>query len=378
MPPILPIQYLTTISLGSGAIRTLRAALDSLGILRPLIVTDRGVMGTAAFRATREAIGTECPVYGDTPQNPTEDAVEDAVKRYLEESCDGLIALGGGSPIDLAKGVALLTTHPAPLGQYALIRGGVAKIRPTVAPIIAIPTTAGTGSEVGRGALITLRDGNKLGLISPHLIPKQAICDPDLTLTLPPRLTAATGMDALAHCIETFLSPRDNPVADAIALDGAGRAWRHVERATAVGSDPAARREMMTASLMGGLCFQKGLGAVHSLSHALGAIKSPTLHHGTLNAILLPPVLRANRPHVAEKLVRLARALDLPADTDLAAAIERLNERLGIGNSLAALGVTPAMLPRVVDGALADHSHGTNPFQPTADQYRAMLDSVMR
>ncbi len=371
------MQYLTSITLAAGAVSTLAETLRNLGVKKPLLVTDQGVVRTPAYARVMDAAGMGMAVFADTPSNPTEEAVEDALAVYQHEGCDSVVALGGGSPIDLAKAVALLATHQPPLSKYALILGGVGRITAAVAPIIAIPTTAGTGSEVGRGALITLRDGRKLGLISPHIIPKQAICDPEITLSLPPRLTAATGMDALAHCIETFLSPRLNPVADAIALDGAGRAFRNIEKAARDGTDLAARQEMMTASLMGGLCFQKGLGAVHSLSHALGAIKEPSLHHGTLNAVLLPPVLRANRPHTQDKFERLLAAMGLPADGDLPGEIERLNARLGIPATLSAMGVTAAMVPRVVEGALADHSHATNPFQPSASQYGEILATVM-
>ena len=371
------IQYLTNITLAPGAVASLDGVLRGLGVKKPLLVTDQGVLRTAAYDKVVKAAGLNMAVYADTPSNPTEEAVEDALAVYQHEGCDCVVALGGGSPIDLAKAVALLATHAPPLTQYALVLGGLARITSAVAPIVAIPTTAGTGSEVGRGALITLRDGRKLGLISPFIIPKHALCDPEITLSLPPRLTAATGMDALAHCIETFLSPRLNPVADAIALDGAGRAFRHIEVATREGSNLAARQEMMTASLMGGLCFQKGLGAVHSLSHALGAIKEPSLHHGTLNAVLLPPVLRANQAHTQDKYARLAAAMGLPQGADLADEIAALNQRLGIPSRLSDMGVTRAMLPRVVEGALADHSHATNPFQPTAAQYAEILASVM-
>ncbi|NDF03624.1 MAG: iron-containing alcohol dehydrogenase, partial [Betaproteobacteria bacterium] len=218
------INYLTRIEFDFGSSQMLPQLTRELGIQRPLVVTDAFLWQSDMMKGLISLIANLRPiVFFETPENPTEAALEQAVKAYEENGCDGVIAVGGGSPIDLAKGVALLATHEGPLSQYALILGGLNRITAKVAPLIAIPTTAGTGSEVGRGALITLHDGRKLGFISPHLIPRVAVCDPLLTLTLPPRLTAATGMDALTHCIETFLSPRVNPPADAIALDGAKR-----------------------------------------------------------------------------------------------------------------------------------------------------------
>jgi alcohol dehydrogenase class IV len=273
--------------------------------------------------------------------------------------------------------VALLATHDGPLGRYAAIRGGLALITPAVAPVIAIPTTAGTGSEVGRASLITLADGTKLGIISAHLIPKLAICDPDLTLGLPPALTAATGLDALSHCIETFLSPRFNPPAEAIALDGAARIWRNLERAVTKGDDLAARTELMMGALQGGLTFQKGLGAVHALSHALGGLPSPVLHHGTLNAILMPPVLRFNTPAAGDKIRRMGEAIGLPAGADLADELDALNRRLRIPAGLRTLGVPESALAEIVDKALADHSHATNPRPASAGDYAALLREVM-
>ncbi len=370
------ISYLTTIEFGTGSISGLPKQLDMLAIDRPLIVSDRGLERTGLVERTRSLCPDGAPVFLDVPTNPTEAASLAALDVYKAGDCDGLVAIGGGSPIDLAKAVALLATHPGPLEQYAAIYGGVPKIA-TVAPLIAIPTTAGTGSEVGRAALITLDDGRKLGFISPHLIPRRAICDPDLTLGLPPYLTAATGLDAFSHCVETLLSPRFNPPAEAIALDGAGRIWRSLERAVADGGDIDLRSEMMMGALEGGLTFQKGLGAIHALSHALGGLKEPSLHHGTLNAILLPPVIRFNAPVCGGKLDRLKAAIGLVAAADLAAEIEALNARIGIPPGLKTLGLPEAVLPWVVERALADHSHATNPREATADDYRCMLDAVM-
>lgn len=368
------ITYLTTIRFGAGTLAELPEDLDALGLRRPLVVTDRGVAAAGLVERLFAAMGGRPPIVFDgVPSNPTEAAALEGLALYRGEGCDGVIGFGGGSPIDLAKAVAILATHPEPLARYAVIDGGLARITERVAPVIAIPTTAGTGSEVGRGSLMNLSDGRKVGLISPHLIPRRAVCDPDLTLGLPPGLTAATGMDALSHCIETFLSPRLNPPADAIALDGAGRIVRHLERAVRDGSDAEARAELMMGALMGGMTFQKGLGAVHGLSHALGSLREPSLHHGLLNAVLLPPVLRFNAGAIGDKAGRLATAMELPPDADLAGFVEALNARIGLPPSLAGLGIPEALVPEIAAKAERDHSTPTNPRPVTAADYERIL-----
>jgi alcohol dehydrogenase class IV len=310
--------------------------------------------------------------------------VRAAVDVYRREGCDGLIAVGGGSSIDLAKGVAIAATHPGPLKTYATIEGGSALITPAVAPLIAVPTTAGTGSEVARGAIVIVDDGRKLGFHSWSLMPKAALLDPALTLALPPALTAATGMDAIAHCLETFMAPAVNPPADGIALDGLARGWAHIERATRNGQDRDARWAMMSASMQGAMAFQKGLGCVHSLSHSLGGV-NPRLHHGTLNALFLPAVIRFNAGADSiqreQRLQRMAQAMGIGGcdsqGTELAEAVRALNARLGLPTGLAALGVTPDVFERVIDGAMADHCHKTNPRIATREDYRAMLQASM-
>ncbi|MGA7815320.1 iron-containing alcohol dehydrogenase [Caballeronia sp.] len=377
------IFYLTHIHLGFDALANLDSECEHIGIKRPLIITDKGVVAAGlAGRAINalKASARPIPVFDETPSNPTEAMVLKAAALYKSEGCDGLIAVGGGSSIDLAKGVAIAATHPGALTEYATIEGGSNKITSQAAPLIAVPTTAGTGSEVARGAIIILDDGRKLGFHSWHLLPKSAICDPELTFGLPPMLTAATGMDAIAHCIETFLAPAFNPPADGIALDGLERAWAHIERATHDGQDRDARLNMMSASMQGGMAFQKGLGCVHSLSHPMGGLVvngRTGLHHGTLNAVVLPAVLRFNEsaPSVVQdqRFARMRRVMNLPAGADIAQAVHDLTERLGLPTHLSQMGVETSMFDKVIKGALADHCHKTNPREASADDYRRML-----
>lgn len=372
------IGYLTTTIFDFSAIKSLPTELEALGIHRPLLVTDAGVQGAGiAAQVLTHLDPTTVAVFAGTPPNPTEEAVREGVVAYRDGGCDGVIALGGGSPIDLAKGVALAATHEGPLEQYAAILGGVGKITAKVAPVIAIPTTAGTGSEVGRGALINLTNGSKLALISPYLIPKRAICDPELTLGLPPLLTAATGIDALTHCIETFLSPLVNPPAEAIALDGAQRAWRFIQRAVTNGTDREARWEMMMAALEGGLTFQKGLGAVHSLSHAAGALRSPTLHHGMLNGVFLPHILRFNAQSVGNKYEKLRDIFCIARETDLATAVSDLVQSLKLPATLSQMGFEASHIPQVVVRALADHSNATAPRKASAEEFEGLLRAAL-
>jgi len=375
------ILYITNILIDFGVLSQLQAECERVGIRRPLIVTDAGVKAAGLLdKATAALPGLQPAVFDQTPSNPTEAAVRAAVAVYQSQGCDGLIALGGGSAIDCAKGVAIACTHEGPLKTYATIEGGSPKITDRVPPLIAVPTTAGTGSEVARGAIVIVDDGRKLGFHSWHLVPKTALLDPELTLGLPPMLTAATGMDAIAHCMETFMAPPFNPPADGIGLDGLARGWAHIERATKNGQDRDARLNMMSASMQGAMAFQKGLGCVHSLSHSLGGV-NPRLHHGTLNAVFLPAVIRFNAEAESMKkdnrLQRMAHAMGLSSGGDVAEAVTDMNARLGLPTGLAAMGVTPDLFDKVIEGAMADHCHKTNPRLATADDYRAMLQAAL-
>jgi alcohol dehydrogenase class IV len=371
------INYVTQIQFDFGAVRLLRQECERVGITRPLIVTDQGVKAAGVLQKALDALG-DLPhaVFDQTPSNPTEAAVRAAAALYREQRCDGLIAVGGGSAIDCAKGVAIAATHEGPLSHYATIEGGSPPISERVAPLIAVPTTSGTGSEVARGAIIIVDDHRKLGFHSWHLVPRSAICDPELTLGLPAMLTAATGMDAIAHCMETFMAAAFNPPADGIALDGLARGWAHIERATRNGQDAEARRQLMSASMQGAMAFQKGLGCVHSLSHSLGGV-NPRLHHGTLNAMFLPAVVRFNAEaesvRAERRLERMAHAMGLASGGDIPEAIRDMNARLGLPTGLAAMGVERSQFTPVIGGALKDHCHGTNPRLASAEDYEQML-----
>lgn len=267
------INYVTQIQFDFGACSLLQQECDRLGIRHPMVVTDAGVRAAGIVDQVLKHLRNPQPdIYDQTPPNPNETAVRQAASQYREGGFDGIIAIGGGSAIDLAKGVAICGTHEGALKSFAVVEGGSERITAATAPVIAIPTTAGTGSEVGRGAILILEDGRKVGLLSPHLVPKSAICDPELTLGLPAKMTAATGMDALSHCLETFMSAAFNPPADGIALDGLRRGWLNIEQATRSPGDREARMNMMSASMQGAMAFQKGLGCVHSLSHSLGGL----------------------------------------------------------------------------------------------------------
>lgn len=376
------INYITQIQFDFGAVALVQQECDRIGIRRPMIVTDAGVRAAGLVDRVLAHLSnpSQVGIFDQTPPNPNEAAVLAAANQYRDGAFDGIIAVGGGSSIDLAKGVAVCATHIGPLKTFAAIEGGVARITSATAPVIAIPTTAGTGSEVGRGAVLILDDGRKVGVLSPYVVPKSAICDPELTLGLPAVMTAATGMDAIAHCMETFMASAFNPPADGIALDGLWRAWRNIEIATREPSNREARMNMMSASMQGALAFQKGLGCVHSLSHSLGGY-DPRLHHGTLNAIFLPAVIAFNQSAESmqkeNKLARMAYAMGVADAAEIGSAIRAMTGRLGLPAGLGELGISRDMFPKIIVGALADHSHNTNPRRASEQDYFELLESSL-
>lgn len=361
-----------------GAIAALPDALSQRGVTRPLIITDEGLTGhgivdrvLAAFPA-----GQDVAVFDGIPPNPTIGGIDAACAVYGERGCDGIVALGGGSVLDSGKALRVAVTHPGPIIDYLK---DPSKITAAVAPYITVPTTSGTGAEVTFGGGIHPEPGaHQLGIRSPHVKPDLAICDPDLTLTLPPVLTAATGMDAFGHCVEGFLSNNPNPPAEAIALDGIARVVAHVERATADGGDRDARGQMMMAALQGGFAIYMGLGPIHTLGHIFA--DSP-LHHGALITASAPAVMRfyaANADAALEdRLARLREVMGLAAGADIAAAITDLNTRLGLTSSVRELGYPDTDIDVLAGLAMEVHFNATAPRAPTRAEYRGIIADAL-
>jgi 4-hydroxybutyrate dehydrogenase len=376
------LTFRNTTEFDFGAIQHLAGTLKQHGIMRPLLCTDKGLVDVGVIDTIRGVIPNDIAttIFDGTPENPTQSAIEAAASLYTENDCDGVLAVGGGSSIDLAKGVALRVTHEGDFMQYTAGIGGRDAIG-EVAPLVAIPTTAGTGSEVSTGSVVIMDNGEKLIFASDNLVPRTAICDPELTLGLPARLTAATGMDAVTHCIEAVLSPAVNPPAEAVGLDGLRRSLGDgaLKAAVADGSDRDARWNMMMASTEGALAFTKGLGTVHSMSHACGALPHLQLHHGTLNAIFLPTLLRfnADAPGVQEKYTRIREAMRVPESTDLADYIEQLNADIGLPANLAEMGVTTDDFPFLVEHAAKDVCNFSNSKPVTPEDFPVLYEQAM-
>jgi len=373
------MNFLTTCIFDHGAIAKLGATLTGFGVSRPMVITDPGIKAVGLLNTVLENLGMEpAAVFADTVANPTEDQAIAVAEQYNAANADGLVALGGGSAMDLTKAVGLLASQGGPLEKYAAITGGAKHIG-KLPPLIAVPTTAGTGSEVSVGMITTMNNGRKETFASPHLIPATAICDPDLTLGLPALLTAATGMDAVTHCIEAVLTPAVNPPAEGVGYDGLNRAIKNnaLQRAVADGSDKDARWNMMMASYEGALAFTKGLGSVHALSHAAGRLKEKKLHHGTLNAIFLPHLLRFNEGAAPEKYDRLKFAMGLSQNADLGDEIAKLNEAIGIPNTLSAIGVEASDGPGIVEFALNDLAHRGNARPAEQGDYERIFEQAL-
>ena len=373
------MNFLTNCIFDHGAVEKLPKVLQSFSASRPMVITDPGIKAVGLLDTVLAHLGLQpAAVFSETVANPTEDQAIAVAELYKQADADSLIALGGGSAMDLTKAVGLLASQGGPLEKYAAISGG-AKFIQKLPPLIAIPTTAGTGSEVSVGMITTMNNGRKETFASPHLIPATAICDPDLTLGLPPLLTAATGMDAVTHCIEAVLTPAINPPAEGVGYDGLHRAVRSgaLKRAVADGSDTAARWDMMMASYEGALAFTKGLGSVHALSHAAGRLKEKKLHHGTLNAIFLPHLLRFNEGAAPEKYTRLRFAMGLNETANLGDYVEELIAEIGIPTTLKSIGVVAEDGPGIVEYALNDLAHRGNARPATQADYEKIFELAL-
>jgi 4-hydroxybutyrate dehydrogenase len=371
-------SFPTTIVFGAGAVRVVGDHVKRLGGKRALLVCDAGVVKVGIAERVRsllEEAGVAAAVFSEVDPNPVEKNVFDGVAAYKAHDAGCVVAVGGGSPLDAAKLIALKVTHDRPLVDYDDATGGDRFIGANVPPIVAIPTTAGTGSEVGRSGVVTLAaTGRKTVIFSPHLLARAALLDPELTRSMPARVTAATGFDALTHCLEAYCSLGDHPMADAIALGGLELCAAHIVRAVTHGDDLAARGGMMKAAMMGAVSFQKGLGACHSLAHPLSSEKG--LHHGLANALCLPAVVDFNEKVVQGKLDRIRILLD-PKAASCGEALRTLRARIGLPAGLGAEGVTEADIPKLATKAFEDACHRCNPRPVTRDDlatlYRASL-----
>ena len=359
----------TSILYGPGTVGELRDRLASLGAVRPLVVTDSGLVKTKAFGYALAAIGEDVAVFSGIQSNPTEDQAEAAACVFAEQHCNSVIGLGGGSAIDVAKVIRLRIKRPDWTLRQPVPSDAVGRL----APFIAIPTTAGTGSEVGRSSVITI-DGRKRVIFHPALLANLVILDPELTVDLPANLTAATGADALTHCIESFTSPAFHPLCDGIALEGIHLIAQSLRRAVEQPDDLDARGKMLVAATMGGIAFQKDLGAAHSLAHPLSALCG--LHHGLANAMVLPAVMKFNAARKSGVYARVAQAMGVEADRAIE-AVQSLLCDIGLTPGLQAHGVKESQLDELADQALEDSCHQTNPVPVTRADLYALYREAM-
>jgi 4-hydroxybutyrate dehydrogenase len=378
-------SFPTRILFGEGSVADAGPETVRLGGRTALIVTDRGVRGAGLVEEVQRALekaGVGSAVFDEISTNPTEAEVEAGSTAYADAEADVIVGLGGGAPLDVSKLIRLRTSHHLPLAEYDDAIGGDAKIIEPMPPLVAIPTTAGTGSEVGRSAVVTVAaTRRKTVVFSPRLLADVAILDPVLTLTLPPRITAATGFDALTHNIEAYCAKGDHPMADAIALEGIELIAKHLVTAVGDGKNVEARGAMLKASMMGAVAFQKGLGACHSLAHPLGA--ELDMHHGLANALCLPAVLDYNRTAITVRIARIARILGVKGKDvetlafECSGKLRALRKELGMPSGLAEAGVPEERLPELAALAQADACHPLNPRACTRDDMLALYRASM-
>ena len=374
-------NYPTPIRFGAGRISEIAEACNAAGITKPLLVTDRGLGDMMITKRTLELLddaGLGCAMFCEVDPNPTDKNAENGVKAYREGGFDGVIAFGGGSGLDLGKVIAFMAGQTRPIWDFEDVGDWWTRAdADAIAPVVAVPTTAGTGSEVGRASVITNSQTHEKKIIfHPKMLPVVVICDPELTMGMPKFITAGTGLDAFAHCVEAFSSPHYHPMSQGIALEGMRLVKEYLPRAYEDGSDIEARSHMMSAAAMGSTAFQKGLGAIHALSHPIGAIHHT--HHGTTNAVCMPAVLQFNRDAISDRFDRVAAYLNIEGGfVGFCAFVDELNASLGIPKTLTDLGVKNPDIDRLVKDALADPSTGGNPVEMTEKNTRALIEACL-
>ena len=374
-------SYPTSIKFGAGRIAELPAACEQAGIKRPLLVTDKGLVDlpiTAQVLDIMEAAGLGRGIFSEVDPNPNEKNLDAGVAAYKAGNHDGVIAFGGGSGLDLGKMVAFMAHQTRPVWDYEDVDDWWTRAdADAIAPIIAVPTTAGTGSEVGRASVITNSETHvKKIIFHPKVLPTFVICDPELTTGMPKFITAGTGLDAFAHCVEAFSSPHYHPMSQGMALEGMRLVKDYLPRAYADGNDLEARAHMMSAAMIGATAFQKGLGAIHAMSHPIGAVFGT--HHGTTNAVCMPAVLQLNAPEIRDRFRTAAAYLDIEGGFDgFCAFVQEFNDSLGIPRKLSDLGVDAARIDELVSEAIKDPSCGGNPVKLTEANLRALFEATI-
>ena len=375
-------SYPTAVRFGPGRIKELADACRTAGISRPLLVTDAGL---AKFPITLKAMellkeaGLPAAMFSDVQPNPVDSNVEAGIAAYRAGGHDGVVAFGGGSGLDTGKVIAFMAGQTRPLWDFEDIGDWWTRADPDkIAPVVAVPTTAGTGSEVGRAGVITQEATHtKKVIFHPKMMPKVVICDPELTVGMPPAITMGTGMDALAHCLEAYCAPSYHPMAEGIAVEGMRLIFANLPKAVANGQDLEARAHMMSAAAMGATAFQKGLGAIHALSHPVGALYHT--HHGTTNAVFMPYVLVFNRPAIEAKIERLGGYLGIPGGFDgFLAAVLDLRKKTGVPHDLKGLGVDGARFDTIVEMSLVDPTAGGNPVPLTKEGSRKLFEAALK
>ncbi|MBO9425966.1 iron-containing alcohol dehydrogenase [Labrenzia sp. R4_1] len=374
-------SYPTAMRFGAGRISEIADACKASGISKPLLVTDKGLASMDITTKTLDlldAAGLGRGLFSEVDPNPTDLNAAEGVKVYQDGGYDGVVAFGGGSGLDLGKVIAFMAGQTRPLWDFEDIGDWWTRANAdAIAPIVAVPTTAGTGSEVGRASIITKVDtAEKKIIFHPKMLPSVVICDPELTVGMPKFLTAGTGLDAFAHCVEAYSSPHYHPMSQGIALEGMRLVVDYLPRAYADGTDLEARGHMMSAAAMGATAFQKGLGAIHALSHPIGAVHHT--HHGTTNAVCMPAVLQFNKSAIADRFDKAAGYLGISGGFDgFCAFVDEFNASMNIPKTLTELGVKDPNVEELTAAALRDPSTGGNPIEMTAENTRALFEEIM-